>query len=160
METIYVSNSSAPEKARVDAAELLQLADTAVERLAPALVVVLVLAFGVWALFASRGARLQFDELLELAAAGAPSHSQVLSSLAAGVDFNPPLSHFIIRYSTGILGNTETAARLPAFLGFATLLICLYMVVSRQFGRSYGVLAMLVILCSSVRYYAIQGCTY
>jgi hypothetical protein len=116
--------------------------------------------FAIWAWFASRGARLEMDELLELAAAGAQTPHQVLSSLASGVDFNPPLSHFIIRYSTALLGNTETAARLPAFLGIVVLLICLYVFVSRELGRTCGVLAMLVILCSPVREYAVQARPY
>ena len=138
----------------------LQRAEAVAEGFALVIVPALLLVFAVWAWSASRGTRLVFDELLEIAAATAPTRGQVLASLAEGVDFNPPLSHFAIRYSMALLGNTEVAARLPAFLGFATMLICLYAFLSRELGRSYGVLAMLVILCSPVRLYAVQARPY
>lgn len=155
-----IVDSSAPLRSGGNVAALLQRLETAAERFAPGLVPVLVLVFAIWAWFASRGIRLQFDELLEIAAASAPTHDQLLSSLAAGVDFNPPLSHFVIRYSMALLGSTETAARLPAFLGAAALLICLYVFISRELGGSCGVLAMLAILCSPVRAYAVQARPY
>jgi 4-amino-4-deoxy-L-arabinose transferase-like glycosyltransferase len=139
---------------------MLRRAEAAVERWAPLLVVALVAAFAMWAWFASRGARFQFDELLEIAAAGASTPQQVISSLAAGVDFNPPLSHFIIRYSMAVAGPSEAAARLPAFLGTVALLISLYVFVARELGRTCGVLAMLAILCSPVRDYAVQARPY
>jgi Dolichyl-phosphate-mannose-protein mannosyltransferase len=139
---------------------LLQRAEAAVERLAPTLAAGLIIAFAIWGWLASREARLQFDELLELDAATAPTTVGVLTSLAAGVDYNPPLSHFVIRYAVKLLGNTETAARLPAFLGVALLLVSLYVFISRELSRLYGVMAMLVILCSPVRQYAVQARPY
>jgi hypothetical protein len=155
-----IGNLAAP--ARLDGAvlRLLQRAEQLAERFAPAAAAVLVLLFAVWAWFASRGIRLQFDELLEISAASAPTTRQVLSSLAAGVDFNPPLSHFIIRASTSLFGDSELAARLPAFLGVTVLLICLYVFISQQLSRSYGILAMLTILCLPVRAYAIEARPY
>ncbi len=155
-----ISNLASSEQIPSGAATALRRAETAAERRAAVLVPALMVLLAVWAWFASRGARLAFDELLELAAAGAPTPHQVLSSLATGVDFNPPLSHLVIRYSMALLGNTETAARLPAFLGVAALLVCLYVFVSRELGRTCGVLAMLVILCSPVREYAVQARPY
>ena len=130
------------------------------DRLAPAAAVLIVLLFAVWAWFGSREIRLQFDELLEISAANAPTSNQVLSFLASGVDFNPPLSHFAIRGSTSLLGNTELAMRLPAFLGVVALLICLYIFVSQRLSRSLGIVAMLLILCLPVRDYAIQARPY
>jgi len=131
-----------------------------VERFAPAMAVLLIVTFAAWAWFASRGTRLQFDELLELSASSAPTSGQVLSYLAAGVDFNPPLSHLLVRASMSLFGDTELAARLPAFVGVVLLLICLYSLLSRQFTRSYGVMAMLAILCLPVRDYAVQARPY
>ena len=142
------------------ASRLLQGAEEFTNRFAPAGVCVFVLVFAIWAWFASRGTRLQFDELLEISAASAPSNHQVLSYLASGVDFNPPLSHFVVRGSMRLFGDTELAARLPAFLGVIILLMCLYAFVARMFSRSYSIVAILTILCLPVRDYAIQARPY
>ena len=138
----------------------LRTAEECLERFAPAGAIVLLLVFAVWAWFASRGIRLQFDELLEISAATAPTNRQVLSYLASGVDYNPPLSHFLVRASMWLFGNAEWASRLPAFLGVVALLVCLYAFMSRQLSRSYGIVAMLTILCLPVRDYAVQARPY
>jgi hypothetical protein len=150
----------APALFEVPLLRLLQKAEELADRFAPVGAMALVLIFAVWAWFASRGIRLQFDELLEISAASAPTNRQVLSFLASGVDFNPPLSHFLVRASMSLFGDTELAARLPAFLGVVALLICLYTILSQQLTRSYGVVAMLTILCFPVRNYAVEARPY
>jgi hypothetical protein len=138
----------------------LEAAEDFAERFAPITAIAVLLLFGAWAWLASRAVRFQFDELLELAAAGAPTRADVLSFLASGVDFNPPLSHFLVRASVVRFGEAEWAARLPAFAGLSVLLVCLYSIAARQLGRVYGVIAMLLILCLPVRAYAIQARPY
>jgi dolichyl-phosphate-mannose-protein mannosyltransferase len=138
----------------------LRTAERIGERLAPVLAVFLILVFSIWAWRASEGVRLENDELLEIAAATAPAPAEVVSYLAAGVDYNPPLSHFLVRASLATFGGSDWAARLPSFLGVLTLLVCLYIFVSRWLSRSYGVLAMLVVLCLPVRIYAREARPY
>lgn len=131
-----------------------------IEKSTPVSIPALVLLFSIWAWFASREVRFWFDELLELSAAHASTARDLMSLLAAGVDFNPPLSHFLVRICTSLLGDAEWAARLPAFLGMVVLLVCMYLFVSRWLTRAYGVLAMLILMCMPIRDYAIQARPY
>ena len=130
------------------------------ERFAPGLAVCTLLMFVCWAWFASRAQLLQFDELLELWPAYANTNRQLLLLLSSGVDFNPPLSHFVIRAFTATFGQTDFLARLPAILGVVVFLACLYWIVSEQVSRSYGVVAILLILCTPVKEYAVQARPY
>ena len=154
------SYQTAPQRAVPVFISFLENAERFVERFAPLGVIALVLLFAAWSWLASRGTRLQFDELLEISAASAPSAHDVVSALASGVDFNPPLSHFLVRASSALFGEAEWAARLPAFLGMTALLCTLYFFVAQQLGRLYGIVAMLVILCLPIRMYAIQARPY
>jgi hypothetical protein len=138
----------------------LAAAERFMERIAPAMATALIVIFSVWTWFASRGLRLWYDELLEIAAATAPTSRAVVSFLAAGIDYNPPLSHFAVRASAALFGNTEWAVRLPSFLGMLALLICLYLFISRWLGRNYGVLAILAAMCLQARIYGQQARPY
>jgi hypothetical protein len=151
---------SNPARFELSALHLLSTTEEFVERFAAIGVFAVLLIFVLWAVLASRGIRLQFDELLEIAASSAPTSRQVLSSLASGVDFNPPFSHFLIRLSTSLWGDTELAARLPALVGVGVLLICLYTIVSEQMTRGYGLVAMLLIVCLPIRDYAVEARPY
>ena len=134
--------------------EALNDTERGIERFGHVIALGLILVFGVWAWFASRELRLWFDELLGIAVAKAPTSRQIFSFLKAGVDSNPPLSHFLTRGSMSLLGDSDFAARAPAFVGFVTMLVCLYLYTSRWLTRSYGILALLAVMCSPVRDYA------
>ena len=142
------------------ASEHLRKWELRIETLAPWAALAVLFVFSRWAWLASRGLRFEFDELLELCATTAPSYGDVLSFLASGVDYNPPLSHFLIRESLALLGTSEFSARLPAFLGMTVFLICLYRVVSRMLSPAYGLLAMVLMVCLPVRIYALQARPY
>jgi hypothetical protein len=154
-----LANIPSPVHPDTSAPSLLEKLETWIEKLAPVLMPVLVILFSVWSWFASKEVRLWFDELLELSVAGASTGRGLLALLAVG-DYNPPLSHFLIRASISLFGNTELAARLPPFLGMVTLLIGVYLFVSRWLTRAYGILAMLVLMCLPIRVYAIQARPY
>ena len=139
---------------------LVKTVEEMLERFAPALAVCTVLMFVCWAWFASRAQLLQFDELLELWPAYANTNRQLLLLLSSGVDFNPPLSHFVIRAFTAVFGQTDFLARLPAILGVVVFLACLYWIVSKQVSHSYGLVAILLILCTPVKEYAVQARPY
>jgi Dolichyl-phosphate-mannose-protein mannosyltransferase len=150
---------TAPAHADAGAPTLLEKWERRIEKLAPVLMPVLVLLFSVWSWFASREIRFWFDELLGLLVATASTSRELLATLSAG-DYNPPLSHFLIRASVSRFGDAEWAARLPPFLGMVLLLICVYFFVSRWLTRAYGIAAMLVVMCLPVRVYAIQARPY
>ena len=114
----------------------------------------------VWGFFASRASPLWLDELLGLVAARTPTASDLLSALRSGVDFNPPLYHFLEHLSIGMLGYSPAAARLPAFLGMLIFFLCLFRFVSRRLSPSYGVLAVLIVLDTPVRQYAWEARPY
>ena len=153
---LLIAGSVTPGKATPSSIRVLRRADDLLERAAPLIAVALLVLFALWGWLASKATRLQFDELLELSAATASTAAGVVSSLASGVDYNPPLSHFLVRAFHGWFGDAEWALRLPAFLGFAVMLVSLYFFVAKQLGRTYGAIAMLFILCLPVRQYAIQ----
>jgi hypothetical protein len=139
---------------------LLLRGDEFMNRFSAAFVVALVVLFAVWAWFGSRAARFEFDELLEISAASAPTSHDVLSFLASGVDFNPPLSHFLIRAAMSQLGDAEWVTRLPAFLGFVVLILAMYALVARRCTPAYGIVAMLLTIGLPLRTYAIQARPY
>ena len=130
-----------------------------IERASPLLALSAIVAFSVWAWFGSRATSFQFDELLEIAAAQASSAHQVMASLSAGVDYNPPLSHLLIR-ATSAGAPTELRARLPAFVGTLCLLGCLYSVVWRWLGRGYALLGVLIGISLPIRDFAIEARPY
>jgi hypothetical protein len=153
---LAIVNSITPRRAAPSPIRTLRNTEELADRAAPLIAIALVSLFALWAWIASGATRLQFDELLELSAATASTAAGVVSTLAAGVDYNPPLSHFLVRAFHGWFGDAEWALRFPAFLGFEVLLVSLYFFVGKQLGRMYGVIAMLVIVCLPVREYAIQ----
>lgn len=155
-----LSTIATPPRREAPPASPLQRLERRIETLAPAAVPVLALLFSVWAWFASRGVRFEFDEFLELSAAKASTLSGLLAVLRAGADFNPPLSHFLIRLSMSFFGDSEWAARFPAFLGYLLLLVCTYIFVSRWLSRAYGLLAIAILVCLPVREYAVQARPY
>jgi hypothetical protein len=157
MPTVANITDTAQQDAK--AAAFLQKLEALVEKFAPVVMPLLIVLFSVWAWFASREVRLWYDELLELTVASASSSRELLATVAAG-DHNPPLSHFLIRASISLLGDTEWAARFPAYLGMVTMLVAIYFFVSRWLTRSYGILAMLVLMCLPIRIYAIQARPY
>jgi 4-amino-4-deoxy-L-arabinose transferase-like glycosyltransferase len=118
------------------------------------------IAFSFWVWLNSNALRLRYDELLEIQAASAPTAQQVLSYLAAGVDYNPPLSHFLVRTSMALFGTADWAMRLPSFLGMLTCLVCVYFLVSQWLSRTFGVLAILILICSPLRIHAGEARPY
>lgn len=130
------------------------------ERFAPLTALFLALAFCFWVWLNSNANLLRYDELLEIAAATAPSVQQVLSYLASGVDYNPPLSHLLVRGSLAFFGSADWATRLPSLVGVLLCFACVYVLVSQSLSRSCGVLAMLILMCSPVRTHAAEARPY
>ena len=138
----------------------LYTADSALQRFALLAAALVILVFCGWVWLNSNALRLRYDELLEVEAANAPTVHQLLSYLAAGVDYNPPLSHLLVRSSMAVFGTADWAPRLPSFLGVLLCLICLYRVISQWLSPKYGVLSILWIICSPVRIHAGEARPY
>ena len=113
-----------------------------------------------WTWVESHSKPLWFDEQLGLAASTMPQIRDVIMALALPVDINPPLYHILARTSINLFGYSAMAARLPSLLGMLIFLFCLFVFISRRLRRSYGVLAVLLIMCTPVSSYTWEGRPY
>jgi hypothetical protein len=154
--------TSPPTKNRVAIilARFLVTAERTLDKNGGAVAVMLVLLFSLWAWFASRENRMSLEELLEVSVATAPTINQIPSFLSAGIDYNPPLSHILTRFSLAVFGTSEWSVRLPAFVGMIGLLVFLFRFVKLWLTPSYGIFAMLIVMCSPVRSFGVLGRPY
>ena len=83
-----------------------------------------------------------------------------MSALKAQIDYSAPLYHIIDHFVIRALGYSAITARLPAFVGVFSLLIALYLFVSRRLSPIYGLLAAMLVLCTPARTYAWEGRPY
>jgi hypothetical protein len=81
-----------------------------------------------------------YDEIFTLIMARQPTLGMMWSALRRGVDSQPPLFDLIER-ATRVFPNPEVGFRLPSIVGFACVLICLYVFVQRRSGAIYGLVA-------------------
>jgi hypothetical protein len=81
-----------------------------------------------------------YDEIFTLVMARQPTLGAMWNALRQGVDSQPPLFDLIER-ATRVIPNAEIGFRLPSILGFACVLICLYVFVRRRSGPMYGLVA-------------------
>jgi len=100
------------------------------------------------------------DELLGLAAANVPSWTAIIQALSRGVDFNPPVYPVLAHTVIQAIGPTPLAFRLPATTGFIIFMVCLYLFTRRRLSAPYGLVAMLVPICTPVSEYAWDGRPY
>jgi len=100
------------------------------------------------------------DELLGLAATKVPTWSSIMHALGYGVDFNPPLYHIAARAMMLLLGPSALAFRLPATVGFLTFMVCIFVFTSKRLPLVFGLLALMVPVCTSVRTFAWDGRPY
>jgi hypothetical protein len=114
----------------------------------------ILVVFSALCYFKSNSSPFWFDELLGLSAATAPNLKSLMAALASPVDINPPLYHILMRYSIQLFGLSTFAARLPAFIGMVSFLLCVYLFIARRLTPKYGVLGVLCILSTLVPSYA------
>jgi hypothetical protein len=100
------------------------------------------------------------DEYFTIAVAQQPTLKDAAVALEHGVDLTPPLFHLITRWSTQLVGLNRIGLRLPAVAGFGVLLFVLYRFVSRSFGPSYGLVAMMIPVLTGFEYYSSEGRGY
>jgi Dolichyl-phosphate-mannose-protein mannosyltransferase len=81
-----------------------------------------------------------YDEIFTLIMARQPTLGMMWSALRRGVDSQPPLFDLLER-ATRVFPNPEVGFRLPSILGFACVLVCLFVFVRRRSGAVYGLIA-------------------
>jgi hypothetical protein len=90
-----------------------------------------------------------YDEIYTIRISQLPTLADVWAALGSGMDPNPPLNYLATRVACSLLGDHPLAYRLPAIVGFWLLSLCLYAIVSRRCGRTFGCLAALFAFATS-----------
>jgi mannosyltransferase len=134
--------------------------DERVERWARYAICLLVLYAITRAVVASISKPFWYDEIFTLVLARQPNLATIWSALHRGVDSQPPLFDLIERVGT-VVPNAEIGFRIPSVIGFACVLVCLFVFVQRRSGGVYGLIsAGIVMLTTLYSYYAIEARPY
>jgi hypothetical protein len=112
------------------------------------------------AVFLASQKRFWFDEILGLTGATVAHWSDILPTIARGLDYNPPLYYFAIRGSVWAFGDGQIAVRLPSILGMLCFLVCLYRFTLRRSSPIYAAVAFMFPLILPVRNYAYEARSY
>ena len=118
------------------------------------------LLFVVWALLASSGKPIWYDEWDTMLSASSPTVHDVIAALVKPIDATPPLHPILVHFSLAVFGSSPLAARLPSIIGFSLLMVCIYSFVSRRLTPAFGVLAVLLLLSTTATEYAWEARAY
>lgn len=112
---------------------------------------------GIWILIAYTAVRNAFaaasrpfwyDEILALIVTRQHGLSGIWNALAHAVDSQPPPFYLLERAAGALLPNPHIAFRLPSILGFACILLCVFLFVERRSGRVYALICVAMLLIS------------
>lgn len=103
---------------------------------------------------------LWYDELFTYYMSRLPDAGMTWAALKDGADLCPPLIFLATRESQKLFGDGLIGTRLPAVLGFLTMLLCLYRFVAMRCGAAYGFAAMLFAALSGAYAYAYEARSY
>ena len=100
------------------------------------------------------------DELFTLYISRQSSLRGVWNALLTGAEQLPIFFFVLVRLSTGILGNSPLALRLPETLGFLTMNVCTFTFVRRRVPACYGLVAFLFPAVTDAYYFAYEARPY
>ena len=100
------------------------------------------------------------DELITLAVAHQGSLQGIWRALAAGVDPNPPLSHWLVLESTRVFGQSALAIRLPGLLCVLLAIVCLWAILRRWVEPIYAAVGILAFMATRGFDYAYDARSY
>jgi Dolichyl-phosphate-mannose-protein mannosyltransferase len=103
---------------------------------------------------------LWYDELFTYYLCRMRDLSTIWAALKDGLDFTPPLLFILTRWTQHILGDSNTAFRLPSMLAFPVMSLCTFYFVRRRCGFLYGFAAMWFPLLTKAFYYASEARPY
>ena len=101
-----------------------------------------------------------YDELFTYYMSRLPDTATMWAAVKEGADLCPPLIFLATRASQKVFGDGLIATRLPAILGFLTMLLCLYRFVATRCGAAYGFAAMLFAALSGAYAYSYEARSY
>jgi hypothetical protein len=103
---------------------------------------------------------LWYDELVTYYVTALPSLSAIWQALSHAADGTPPLFHIVSRASTGLLGDSEWALRLPALLGCWLTSVALYLFVRRRTSASCAWIAATCPWLTGAAYFVTEARSY
>jgi len=104
---------------------------------------------------------MEIDEFLSYYTDRVPTLAQVVwVQLHYPISLDPPTYHLLSHFAMQLLGPTEMALRLPAFLGFLLCQVSLFFFVRRLAGPRSAAIALALPLLTYSFFYAIQGRPY
>ncbi len=103
---------------------------------------------------------LWFDELATLFVARMDSIAKIVTVLSAGVDAQPPLSFFLVHWSTRLPIGELISARIPSMFGFWLMSVCVYLFAARRGPRIWAILALLFPFTTGLFFYATEARPY
>ena len=103
---------------------------------------------------------LWYDELFTYYMSRLPGLASTWSALKDGADLNPPLLYLATRAAQRVFGNGLIATRLPAILGFLTMLLCVFRFTAVRCGAGFGFAAMLFTALSGAYTFAYEARSY
>ena len=112
-----------------------------------------------WILKGERVKSLWHDELYTYYIAQAPSFGKMLLWIRT-IDLNPPLYYTAARLTFHLIHPSAFSVRLPSMIAYFVAAVCLYQFVRRRLTPLYGLLAALVLLCSSFNLYSYEARPY
>jgi hypothetical protein len=104
---------------------------------------------------------LEQDEIFSLQTDRVASLSEVLRiQRFYPISLEPPPYHVLSHTAMALFGPTAFALRLPAFVGYLLMQVCLYFFVRNLAGQRAGLVAMAIPALTSTLYYSAEGRPY
>jgi len=101
-----------------------------------------------------------FDEIVSWIIARQPNLAAIWAAFSRGAETQPPLFDLIER-SAAVIPNAEVGFRLPSVIGFACVLVCLFVFVRRRSGGIYGLISAAMVMSTTLYMpYAIEARPY
>jgi len=86
--------------------------------------------------------------------------SEIWSALSTGADQHPPFFYLLTHASLGFFGESHFSLRFPALLGVGLMSVCVFQFVANRTSAVYGLIAMLLALCTQTLKYACEARGY
>jgi hypothetical protein len=123
-------------------------------------ILVLSLTFLVCTSIKARRGQLWADEILTVYVAALPGFDAIWRALAAHVESSPPLFHLVTRASGLTFGWSPAGLRLPAIVGYLTMILSVYFIVRHYLGPLYAAIGALASYLTYAPYYATRARPY
>lgn len=100
------------------------------------------------------------DELLTQVVTSQGSVGKIMAALHAPIDGQPPLFYVVESFASRLVANQEIALRLPAALGAACAVLCVYIFLRRRSGRVIALLGAAFLITTAVSSFAVEARPY